>query len=588
MKSNALVQKLASSLIIVHLAMTRAVQGGPNSTLAQRPNIVIFIADDLGIGDVGCFGNDTIRTPNIDRIARDGAKLTHNLAAEAICTPSRSALMTGRYPIRSGMATNYPVRIIMHTSAPSGLPSNETTIAEAAKIMGYDTALIGKWHLGVHCGMFDLFCHHPLRQGFDYYYGTPLTNLRDFGGHRKQNTYGIAFPFMYRILVSMVICGFVLSCLLWKYDVCSKMLSLFLLIVLVIPPAYVYISHSNLTLINSMIMRNYDIVEQPIDFGHVTQNLINEGVNFLEREKQADKPFLLVMSWLQVHTVLHASERFQGKSRHGPYGDNVEEMDWSVGEIMNALKRLGLLDNTLVYFTSDNGGHLEEREGEHQGGGWNGIFRGGKSQGGQDGGIRMPTVAMWKGHIEPKTVITVPTSHMDIMPTLLGLWDQPLPNDRVLDGKNIYPLLTGQDDTPPHRFMFHYCGADIHSARYVPDTEGDVFKVYYATPNWVAGRYTCSSFVCFCGGTSVIRHATPLLYNIGRDPAEVRPLDTTDPDNQRIVELVNEAVKVHQQSVETVPPQLTPLNQLPLPCLQHCCNFPYCNCRDTTQRSISK
>jgi len=155
-------------------------------------------------------------------------------------------------------------------------------------------------------------------------------------------------------------------------------------------------------------MRNYYSVEQPIDMETITHKLVSEGVKFLEKRQQSSKPFLLVMSWLMVHTALHASKEFQGKSRHGPYGDDVEEMDWSVGEIVNALERLGFLDNTLVYFTSDHGGHLELWNNGVQEGGWNGIFRGGKGQGGMDGGIRMPTTVMWKGHIQPNTSSVYP------------------------------------------------------------------------------------------------------------------------------------------------------------------------------------
>jgi steryl-sulfatase len=231
--------------------------------------------------------------------------------------------------------------------------------------------------LGIHCGIFDLYCHHPLRQGFDYFYGAPLSNVRDFGDPKKGLT-NVALPYFNIQMLSIGFVGFITTIILFKKNITGKCLTLLLAVLLILLPLYVAFVFSNrgFKLINSIMMRNYESVEQPINFVNITQNLVNEGVQFLNEKKETGKPFLLVMSWLQVHTVLHASKRFQGHSRHGDYGDNVEEMDWSVGEIMKALKRLGFLDNTLVVFTSDNGGHLEERlEGRPQGG-WNGIFRG--------------------------------------------------------------------------------------------------------------------------------------------------------------------------------------------------------------------
>jgi len=165
----------------------------------------------------------------------------------------------------------------------------------------------------------------------------------------------------------------------------------------------------------------------------------------------------------------------------------------------------------------------------------------------------------------------------------MAVWGEPLPTDRVIDGTNIYPLLTGQDSTPPHRFLFHYCGVDIHSARFTPDNGGDVYKVYYWTPNWLPGTHVCRKTLslCGCNGETATCLDKPLLYNIGRDPAELHPLDTSVPFNQNIVQMVNEAVKIHQMKIERVPDQMHNLNQMPLPWLQHCCNFPYCSCKDS-------
>ncbi|KAL6093751.1 hypothetical protein STEG23_037296 [Scotinomys teguina] len=144
-----------------------------------RPNFVLIMADDLGIGDPGCYGNTTLRTPNIDRLAREGTKLTQHLAASPLCTPSRAAFFTGRYPVRSGMASHNRVGVFLFTASSGGLPPREVTFARLLQGRGYATGLVGKWHLGLNCRRRDDFCHHPLRHGFEFFHGIPLTNLRD-------------------------------------------------------------------------------------------------------------------------------------------------------------------------------------------------------------------------------------------------------------------------------------------------------------------------------------------------------------------------------------------------------------------------
>jgi len=236
---------------------------------------------------------------------------------------------------------------------------------------------IGKWHLGLHCSLNRDFCHHPLKQGFDYFYGVPLTNLKDFGEDVVNGVVVNNMSYLNPLLAAISIGGIALCVFLLKYGLIAKPLVIVLLVLVTVPPFLVYFPSNNLKLLNSVVMRNYDVVEQPIRFGNLSRRLVNEGVQFIEKKHAEKKPFLLMMSWIQVHTVLNTSEEFRGHSKHGPYGDNVEEMDWSVGEMINSLERLGILNNTIVYFTSDNGGHLEEK-GPHgnQEGGWNGPFRG--------------------------------------------------------------------------------------------------------------------------------------------------------------------------------------------------------------------
>jgi steryl-sulfatase len=221
----------------------------------------------------------------------------------------------------------------------------------------------------------DDFCHHPLKQGFDYFYGLPLSNAKDYGDDGEgvlRSQFKRAKPHRYNdwfwrnnsLLLSSQI-----RYLPSTFDHHSAVIAYF-------DPLSVSCC-KQFKDFNAIVMRNFDVVEQPIRFRNFSQRLVNEGVQFIEKNNADRKPFLLMMSWIQVHTVLHTSEEFRGHSKHGPYGDNVEEMDWSVGEILHRLERLGILNNTFVYFTSDNGGHLEEK-GRHgnQEGGWNGIYRG--------------------------------------------------------------------------------------------------------------------------------------------------------------------------------------------------------------------
>ena len=246
------------------------------------------------------------------------------------------------------------------------------------KIFTYFIWYTGKWHLGVSCKERDDFCHHPLKNGFDYYYGVPLTNLKDFSTHsehtviqgRNKNIYNI-----YWGSLLATICALLFS---RKNLRLPRSIFWFLLIFTLLFAWYFKSTFFNMKNLNSLIMRNFEVVEQPITFNNLTQHLFSEGVEFLTNRSEDNKPFFLMMSWVQVHTVLYNSvPGFRGRSKHGEYGDNVEEMDWSVGQILKALEVLGFKNNTFVYFSSDNGGHLEELNADGTpGGGYNGIYRG--------------------------------------------------------------------------------------------------------------------------------------------------------------------------------------------------------------------
>ncbi|KAK3093982.1 hypothetical protein FSP39_022467 [Pinctada imbricata] len=486
-------------IALLALSAITNIQGNP---LGFKPNIVILLADDLGYGDVGCYGNTTLRTPNIDALAQDGVKLTHHLAAESVCSPSRAAMLTGRYPIRAGLVATNRLRVNMFIANYVGLPDNETTIAELAKTVGYKTALIGKWHLGLSKEHYGDNKFHPMNQGFDYYYGHILTNMKDFS-------------------------------------------------------------------------REGDRLETLHD------RYTKEGVQFLEERSKDNNPFLLMMSYDHTHTAIRTSERFRGKSKHGRYGDAVEELDDGIGEIMTALDRFGFGRNTLVYMTSDNGAHLEESgvNGEVDGGS-NGIFKGGKAHGAVDGGIRIPGIFRFPTVLPSNIVIDEPTMQLDTFTTFANLIGAELPKNVQIDGKDLMPLLKRKRSQTPHQFFYHYCGDILQAARYRPKSGNKVWKLVYETPDYLPGQNRCT-FACMCFQS--IKLEEPLLYEMVSDPGEENPVNLKD--HMKIVQIIQEAVKKHKESIQPVPLMMTWYKGLWRPNMQPCCNFPYCNCKDPVHQS---
>ncbi|XP_010609455.1 steryl-sulfatase isoform X1 [Fukomys damarensis] len=551
---------------------------------ASRPNIVLLMADDLGVGDPGCYGNKTLRTPNIDRLATGGVKLTQHLAASPLCTPSRAAFMTGRYPVRLGMSPRTQLGVYIFMASSGGLPTSEMTFARLLKDQGYSTALIGKWHLGINCHSTTDFCHHPLRHGFDYFYGIPITNLRDC----KPGA-GTVFTSAYRSLVffPLQIIGVTLFTLavlrfLRLIHVPLGVFIFFFLLAALILVLFLCFLHYFRPL-NCFLMRNYEVSQQPMSFDNLTQRLTLEATEFIRRN--AEKPFLLFLSYLHVHTALFSSKDFANKSRHGAYGDTVEEMDWSVGQVLNVLDELGLSEDTLVYFTSDQGAHVEEvtTKGEMHGGS-NGIYKGGKANN-WEGGIRVPGILRWPRVIQAGLEIDEPTSNMDIFPTVAKLAGASLPQDRVIDGRDLMPLIQGKNRHSDHEFLFHYCNAYLNAVRWHPRNSKSIWKAFYFTPNFNPGSANgCfQTHVCFCFGSFITHHDPPLLFDISRDPRERNPLTPiTEPRFHDILRIMQEAADNHTRSLVEVPNQLSLWNVFWKPWLQLCCpsasSFLSCQC----------
>ncbi|XP_051560547.1 steryl-sulfatase-like [Myxocyprinus asiaticus] len=537
----------------------------------RKPNFVFMMVDDLGIGDLGCYGNTTLGTPNIDRLASEGVKLTQHIAASPLCTPSRAAFLTGRYPIRSGMAGHGRLGVYLFTASSGGLPREEITFARVAKEQGYATSIIGKWHLGLNCEDNADHCHHPTSHGFDHFYGSIMTNLRDCQTGHGSVFHGVHAHIPYKAL-SIGPITLALLHIIGVITVPRKVVfGLLALVGLVVSIFWLMLyTFANL---NCFLMRGEEIVEQPFASENLTQKMTNEAIEFLERN--SEKTFLLFFSFIQVHTALFASPPFRGRSQHGLYGDAVMEVDWSVGQIMKTLERLKLKENTLVYLTSDQGPHLEEISihGEvHRG--CSGIYKAGKSTN-WEGGIRVPGILHWPGVVPAGQVIDEPTSNMDLFPTVLKLVGASVPSDRDIDGHDLLPLLQGQVEHSEHEFMFHYCNAHLNAVRWHPSGSSAIWKAFFFTPIFYPENSSACfhTQLCFCIEPFIIRHDPPLLYDLSRDPSESTPLTPdTEPKFYSVLEAIRAAVNHHTQSLKPVPAQISPQHLVWKPWLQPCCS----------------
>lgn len=355
------------------------------ATPAARPNVVLIFVDDLGYADLGCYGATDIRTPHLDRLAAEGSRFTSFYVAQAVCTASRAALLTGVYPNRIGMGG-----ALNHTST-TGIAPREKLLSDLFKAQGYATGIFGKWHLGHHRPFL------PTRRGFDEWLGLPYSN--DLGPLHPVTPGLPSLPL---------------------YD-------------------------------------NEEIIEADPDQAQFTRRFTERAISFLERHR--DEPFFLYLPHVMPHVPIFASEKFRGRSAGGLYGDVVEELDWSVGEIMATLRRLGLDDRTLVLFASDNGPWTSY--GEHAGSA--GPFREGKLTT-FEGGHRVPFLARWINRVPAGRVSGELFTAMDLHATLARLIGAPLPAQSY-DGQDLRPLLFGEAGAKGREDFWYYSTDELHAVR---------------------------------------------------------------------------------------------------------------------------
>ena len=435
------------------------------------PNIIYILADDLGYGDLSCYGSTAIETPNIDRLADEGMRFTDFYVCNALCSPSRAGLLTGRYPHRTGVTFPFPaeggsifkefMRWVGHQfanlgaldllagySIASGLPLSEITIAEALKLSGYATACVGKWHLGDFTVNEDYL---PRKHGFDYFIG--------FNG--ANDDWPVAF---------------------WENET--------------------------------------ELVED-IGFSQkrYTRLFHEKAIEFIERSKD-DGPFFLYLAHKDPHQPCFPEDEFVGSSLAGPHGDTVMQVDWSVGEIMKYLRENGLDENTLVVFTSDNGPWFD---------GSSGGLRGRKGQS-YDGGSRIPMIARWKGTIPAGSVCTEPAMNIDFFPTFLALAGLSTPIDRIIDGRDIKGLLTGRDKKTPHDALFFFHDDEIEGVRsgkwkYYRYINHNSWPIPLDKPNTFVGANGAARTYTYPVETGEMKTLPalgtwPNLYDMENDPSE--------------------------------------------------------------------
>ena len=435
---------------------------------ARPPNFVIILADDLGYGDLGCYVHPSIRTPNLDRMAAEGLRFTDFYSTAEVCTPSRAALLTGRYPVRSGMCGEK--RRVLWTFAQSGLPQEEITLAEALQARGYATAHIGKWHLG------RLPQFNPTRHGFDRHFGLPHSN-----------------------------------------DMTSRTN---------LPPGEVASLNPRNEFFEVPLRRNDTVIETVPDQSTLTRRYTEESLQFIRENRQ--RPFLLYLAHTFPHVPLFASPAFRAKSPRGLYGDVVEELDGSVGHILEALRREGLERNTLVLFTSDNGPWLTQK----LAGGSAGLLRDGKGST-YEGGMRVPCIVRWPGKIKPGSVTRELACQLDLFPTCLALAGVPLPRDRAIDGFDLAPLLF-EGRPSPRQVFFYYRGTQLYAARQGP------YKAHFVT----RAAY---------GKDEPQRHDPPLLFHLGHDPSERFDIAT---NHLEVLADIARAVERHRAQLTVAKSQL--------------------------------
>lgn len=387
--------RILAALILASLAVPTVADAAARSAGA-KPNIVLIFTDDQGYGDLGCFGSTTIRTPHLDRLAREGRKFTSFMAAAPLCTPSRAALLTGSYPLRVGLHKG-----VLFPTSKLGLNPAEHTIADHLKQQGYATAAFGKWHLGHHPEVL------PTANGFDAYFGIPYSNDMNHPDNQGKPSGGPAGMDA-----------------LWRDP------------------------ESTVTKWKTPLMENEKIVELPVDQRTITRRCTDRAIGFIEENQQ--RPFFLYLPYSMPHIPLYVPDDVRDPDPRRAYINTIEHLDTEIGRVLDRLRGLNLAASTYVFFTTDNGPWLSFK---HHGGSA-GPLRDGKMST-FEGGQRVPCIMWAPGRIPANSVCESLASTIDLLPTIAALTGTPLPADRAIDGVDISGLLTGAAKSVRNDFLYY-------------------------------------------------------------------------------------------------------------------------------------
>ena len=435
-----MIAKPFRTLVLLAVASLTCLAGAVSAAEAP-PNIVVVLIDDLGYADIGPFGSTINRTPHLDRMASEGRRLTSFYAAP-VCSPSRAALMTGCYPKRA-----LSIPHVLFPGNDVGLHPDEVTVAEVLKDAGYATAIVGKWHLG------DQPAFLPTRQGFDHYFGLPYSNDMGPAEDGVKSDLGKPLP---------------------KGRGGQPPLPL---------------------------MRGETVLKRvlPDDQQSLVEMYTKEAVEFIAANKE--RPFFLYLPHSAVHFPIYPGKKWAGRSPHGIYSDWVEEVDWSVGEVLDAVREHGLAERTLVLFVGDNGGTPRGKNTPLRG------FKGSTLE----GGMRVPAIAWWPGKIPAGTQTDAIAGMFDVLPTVAKLAGAKMPDDRKIDGADLWPQLSGAKDAKPaHETFYYYRGLRLEAVRH-----GD-WKLQIARPNR--------------GNNANAEPFAAKLYNLKDDIGEANDVAAKHPD----------------------------------------------------------
>ena len=455
MRQFSVIVPLAWMTLAVGVAVTpaTALRAADGNTAESPPNFIVIYCDNLGYGDVEPFGSTVNRTPHLNRMTREGTKFTHFCVTAGVCTPSRSSIMTGCYSQRVAMHFNERDGHVLRPISPHGLHPDEVTIAEVLKPLGYRTAIIGKWHLG------DQPVFLPTRQGFDLFFGIPYSD---------DMTYEVGQRIGKRLNGSK-----------W-------------------PPL--------------PLLENETVVDAPVDRDLLTKRYTEKAVEFIEQNKS--RPFFLYFPQAMPGSTREpfASPAFKGKSRNGPWGDSVEELDWSTGEILDKLVELGIERRTLVIWTSDNGAPMAPDMNSTARGTNRPLF--GRGYTTAEGAFRVPTIMWWPGRVPAGAVCGELATTMDLLPTFALLAGGRPPADRIIDGHDIRPLVLGEPNAKsPYEAFYYYYMDQLQAIRSGP------WKLFLPLEN-------INRHPHFKKG----QKATPLLFNVVEDIASAKNVADEHPE----------------------------------------------------------